>query len=589
MNSRDQVLYKVYSVLSIEDKKSSIYLLFLMVIGMLLEGVGVGLVLPIVTVLMDNDAINKYPESVKSLLNDFSIVNQDTIIIYGMLLLVIVYVIKTFFSGFLAWKSINFSGEVSKSLSKRILKIYFSQEYSFHLQKNSAELVRNVQGQTAEFSHFGILAGLTLVSEFLVLVGLLIVMAIVELRAAVLVTILMGGASWLYISFMRKRNYRWGELLQYHNSKKMQHLLQGLGSIKEVKLLSREVEFIRQFFSHTSVAIDVQKKQNFSQSLPRLGIELLIIISMAIFIIALVILEYSSTKIVPIFLTFSAIALRVMPSVTRIVNAIQQLKFGLPMVDNLYVELGRPVNDKNSSASIKYNCNFDNQIELTNVDFKYYGADKHQLRNVSLKINNGDMVGVVGVSGSGKSTLVDILLGLLIPESGVVMVDGNDIQENMRWWQKQIGYVSQNIFLTDDTLRNNIAFGIPVEEIDDQSIWTAVDGAQLRDFVESLPDKLDSLVGENGCKLSGGQLQRIGIARALYHNPSVLVLDEATSALDVSTEQKIMSSIYDFHGDKTVIIIAHRYATVESCDIIYKIKEGAITYSGKPFPEMMGD
>jgi ABC-type multidrug transport system fused ATPase/permease subunit len=269
-----------------------------------------------------------------------------------------------------------------------------------------------------------------------------------------------------------------------------------------------------------------------------------------------------------------------MPSVNRVLGAVQSLRYGLPVIDVLYEEimLGAPAPADGASAATRL-CE---QIQLVGVTYQYPTAATPALHGISLTIRCGESVGVIGASGSGKSTLVDVVLGLLTPTVGTVRVDGQSTQRNLRGWQDQVGYVPQSVFLTDDTLRRNVAFGLPDDQIDDAAVRRAIRTAQLEDFVASLPNGLETLVGERGVRLSGGQRQRIGIARALYHEPPVLVLDEATSALDVETEQSVMQAVSALHGSKTILIVAHRLSTVAQCDRLYRLEQGRIVAEGEP-------
>jgi ABC-type multidrug transport system fused ATPase/permease subunit len=276
-----------------------------------------------------------------------------------------------------------------------------------------------------------------------------------------------------------------------------------------------------------------------------------------------------------------------MPSVNRIMTAIQVMRHAMPVVTTLASELESlaPQEAPGSGSQIELK----RELRVEDVSFAYPSTEAPALHDVSLEIRAGESIGFVGGSGSGKSTLIDVILGLLAPQRGVIRVDGVDVRENLRSWQDHIGYVRQHIYLTDDSLRRNIAFGLRDADIDNQAVQRALRAAQLEDFVASLPQGLDTLVGERGVRLSGGQLQRIGIARALYHDPSVLVLDEATSALDTATEREVMSAVRALHGEKTVIIVAHRLTTVADCDRLYRLENGRIVQSGDPATLIPGD
>jgi ABC-type multidrug transport system fused ATPase/permease subunit len=285
--------------------------------------------------------------------------------------------------------------------------------------------------------------------------------------------------------------------------------------------------------------------------------------------------------ILPILGVFGASAFRLLPSVNRLLNAVQSMRFSETVIDSLYNELRLPAPDL-ARRSPPPREEFQKEIRVSEVTFTYAGASRPALSNVSFNVAKGESVGLVGPSGSGKSTAIDVVLGLLTPSSGTVVVDGIDIQENLRRWQDQIGYVPQSIFLTDDSLLRNVAYGIAPDDVDIEAVHRAIRAAQLEEFVAGLPEGLATVVGERGVRLSGGQRQRIGIARALYHDPAVLVLDEATSALDTATERGVMQAVEALHGSKTILIVAHRLSTVENCDRILRLHEGRLVEEGPP-------
>jgi ABC-type multidrug transport system fused ATPase/permease subunit len=312
-----------------------------------------------------------------------------------------------------------------------------------------------------------------------------------------------------------------------------------------------------------------------------LWLELLAVAGLATLVVTMVLRGRDMASVVPTLGLFAAAAFRLMPSINRTLGAVQSVRYGLPVVNILHAELQlaavAPAPRKKDGAT-----GFQNEIRLADVSYTYPAAPWPSLSHVSFSIKQGECVGFIGSSGAGKSTLVDVILGLLTPSAGRVEVDGENIEHSLRTWQDQIGYVPQSIYLTDDTLRRNVAFGLPEADIDDSAVRYAVRAAQLEEFVGSLPSGLETIVGERGIRLSGGQRQRIGIARALYHNPGVLVLDEATSSLDTPTEQGVMEAVRALQRSKTIIIVAHRLATVQYCDRLYRLEHGRIVEESVP-------
>ena len=300
---------------------------------------------------------------------------------------------------------------------------------------------------------------------------------------------------------------------------------------------------------------------------------------MALLVLCMLAQGREMASIVPLLALFSVAAFRLIPSVNRILSSMSLLRFSLPIINTLYEELKVTIPEPTvrSTNSVSF---FQREISLNSISYTYPGASASALNGLSIIIQKGESVGFIGPTGSGKSTLVDVILGLLTPNAGQVAVDGQDIQQNLRAWQDQIGYVPQSIYLTDDTLRRNVAFGLPNEQIDDAAVRHAIRAAQLEEFVSNLPDGLETFVGERGVRLSGGERQRIGIARALYHDPAVLVLDEATSALDTATESGVMKAVTSLQGIKTILIVAHRLSTVAHCDRLYRLQGGGVVAEG---------
>ena len=358
---------------------------------------------------------------------------------------------------------------------------------------------------------------------------------------------------------------------------------QGLGGVKDVKLLGREADFLSTFSEHSVKSGQVAQFMEILQKLPRLWLEVLAVSGLALLVLIMLSQEREMSSIVPTIGLFAAAAFRLMPSVNRILNAVQKLRYGLVPINNLYEDF-QILEQEPVVASIDSpkKILLQDDICIADITYSYYEAPAAALSNLSIRIKKGESVGIIGPSGSGKSTLVDLILGLLTPDTGQILIDGQDIQNNLRLWQDQIGYVPQAIYLTDDTLRRNVAFGLPHSQIDDLAVKRAIQSAQLEEFVSSLPDGLETFVGERGIRLSGGQRQRIGIARALYHEPGVLVLDEATSALDTATEKGVMEAVTALHGSKTVIIVAHRLSTVENCDLLCRLEQGRLIATGTP-------
>ena len=567
---------RLAEILTPDERRSAVALVGLMLVGMVLETLGIGLVIPALG-LMTSDELSSRPALVSWIPGVDGQPSHERLVIAGMLVLVGVYAVKAGFLAFLASRQARFAFGTQSSLSERLFAGYFLQPWAFHLQRNSAELLRNATIEVGNFSAV-VQALMVAAAEAFVVVGLAALIVAVEPLGALFVIAVVGLAALAFHRITRTRLVRWGEARLYHDGLRMQHLQQGFGGVKDIKLLGREDAFLEQYRLHNSAAARVGGRQFALQQLPRLWMELLAMAGLAALVIVMIARGMPAEALPPTLGLFAAAAFRLMPSVVRIMVSVQTLRYCLPAIDTLHREL--QLVEAVRGPSRERATRIESALTLDHVTVRYPNAPAPALRDVSLTIPRGASVGFIGGSGAGKSTLVDTILGLLTPESGRITVDGAGIDANLRGWQDQIGYVPQSIFLTDDTLRRNVAFGIASEAIDDAAVGRAIRAAQLDEFVGTLPRGLETSVGERGVQLSGGQRQRIGIARALYHDPPLLVLDEATSSLDGATEQGVMEAVRALRGSKTLLIVAHRLSTVAHCDRLYRLDAGRVVQEG---------
>lgn len=551
-------------------------LLLMMMIGMALETLGLGLVVSSIALMTHSTMEQNYPV-IQSLLRFFNYPSQIKLITIGLSALVLLYIIKTLFILTINWKRNQFIFNVQADLSYRLFKGYIEQPWTFHLQKNSAELIHNAMNEVGVFSTVALQSSLILLSEGLVLMGISAVLLAMEPAGTAIVLGFLALVVLIFNRSIRHRVSTWGKIRQEYDANRLQYLQQGLGGAKDAKLLGRESEFINQFHKQNQASLNISQKLGTLTEVPRLMLELLLVTSLACVIIPLILQGRPPQMLLPTVGLFAAAAFRLMPSVNRILGAMQNLRYSYPSLQTLYNEVQSLIPlDLSKNTPL----NFNDKIVLDRVSYKYPNVASNALDSICLTIPQGASIGFIGKSGAGKSTLVDVILGLLTPQEGAISVDGIDIQKRLRGWQNHIGYVPQTIFLTDDTLRRNIAFGLPEEQIDEYALETAIKAAHLQEFINSLPDGVNTFVGERGVRLSGGQRQRVGIARALYHNPKIVVLDEATSSLDTMIEKEVMNDINCLHGEKTLIIVAHRLSTLQKCDVIYCLEQGKIIYSG---------
>jgi len=562
----------VWKLFTNSDRVAFIRIVVMVIVGMFLETISLGIVVPIIGILTQDDYQQKYP----FIVDIFGNLSREELISAVMVAMVLIYVVRSLFLFWSLWIQKGFSASVSGRLSQSLFSIYLRQPYMFHLQRNSSTLMRNAKNATSVVT-CGVDPFLVLLTDGLVAIAMFALLIAVEPVGTLAVLLVFGLSTFIFQRTTRRRIDNWGYQVDYHETKILQHLQEGFGGAKDVKVLGRENEFLSQHEKHLGESIRINRIYNVILTLPRSFMEIITIVGLCLLVVSMVVRGRELADIVPILGLFAAAAFRVMPSINRLLMATQTLIFNRSIIASVYKDF---LLDSPDSTSTGSGTKFAAQLELTDVSFKYPTAATASLQNVSLVVKRGEAVGFVGPSGAGKSTLVDVILGLFAPTSGVVKVDGQDVQQNLRNWQNQIGYVPQAIYLTDDTLRRNVAFGLNDENIDDNLVRNAIRLAQLEEFVATLPEKLETVVGERGVRLSGGQRQRIGIARALYHNPSVLVLDEATSSLDTPTEHGVMQAVQALQGSKTVLIVAHRLSTVEYCDRLYKIENARITEEG---------
>ena len=562
----------VWRLFTRSDRIAFIRIVFMVIIGMFLETVSLGIVVPIIGVLTQDNYQEKYPWIVDL----FGSLSREELISAVMVAMVFIYIVRSLFLFWSLWIQKGFSASVSGRLSQSLFSIYLRQPYMFHLQRNSSTLMRNAKNATSVVT-CGVDPFLVLLTDGLVAIAMFSLLIYVEPIGTLAVLLVFGVSTLLFQRLTRRRIDNWGYRVDYHETKILQHLQEGFGGAKDVKILGRENEFLSQHEKHLGESIRINRIYNVILTLPRSFMEIITIVGLCLLVVSMVVRDRPLSDIVPILGLFAAAAFRVMPSINRLLMATQTLIFNRSIIASVYRDFLLDSPEVNSAQRLEP---FAKQLELKDVSFKYPTAATPSLQDVSLVVKRGEAVGFVGPSGAGKSTLVDVILGLFAPTSGVVSVDGSDVHQNLRNWQNQIGYVPQAIYLTDDTLRRNVAFGLNDENIDDDLVREAIRLAQLQEFVSTLPDGLETVVGERGVRLSGGQRQRIGIARALYHKPSVLVLDEATSSLDTPTEHGVMQAVQALQGSKTVIIVAHRLSTVEYCDRLYRIEDSRITEEG---------
>ena len=560
----------VWKILNKTEKSWFVIISFMMFIGMLLEMLGLSLAIPAIAILMDPEQLTKYHfvESIFSFLIGNQEIKKDLMVLSGLTLLLLLYLFKTLYLTFLTWNQAKFVYSVQCTVSRNIFSKYMRQDYSFHLQRNSAQLIQNVINEVSLFT-VAVQSKVILIAELFVLLGIGFLLLIIQPVGTAVVSSMMITFGLLYYFITKKYVLKWGEERQTHEGYRIQHIQQGLGGIKDVKITGRENLFIESYNTHNIKAAKIGWLINTVQNIPRLWLDLLAVTAVFALVLLYVKMGTSPEEILPSVALFIAAAFRILPSGSRILNVIQTLNFSHAAVLKLSNEMSLP----EPMEVINHNeiIDFNGSIEIKNINFSYPDNKKAPIKDMSLSIKKGEFIGIIGQSGSGKTTLLDLILGFLTPDDGLITVDGQEIKYNLKNWRKQLGYVPQDIFLTDGSIKENIAFGLPIEKIDDEKLLRAVKMAQLEVFINELPNKFDTNLGERGIRISGGQKQRIGIARALYSDPEILILDEATSSLDTRTEKEIMKSILKLKREKTIIVVAHRTSTLVDCDRIIEL------------------
>ena len=581
-------LKKLFSLFDRVEKPKVFLLIGMIFLGACLEIVGIGLVLPFISLISDPSIIDKFTafSLLKTLTGNLPF--NSMLILLGLILLMF-YLAKNLYMANLFLIQNRFIYKKMHALSLSLFSSYLNAPYVFHLKRNSSELQRNINISVLQvFNHLFIYT-LYLISDTLVLLAILSLLIFIDPLATMIGGFVVIFTAAIFFKVIRNKVHTLGELDHHNVGQMIKWVNQGLASIKETKILGNEGFFLNAYNRHCGEYVRSRRFIATVQEMPRLFLETLAVVGMLTIILLFLVQGRDIQSVIPLIALFAVAAFRMIPSTNRIIRSMTVIRQYTPALDVVLKDLeigesglrehstspGRPAETEQGKG-----LSFKNEIVLDGINYRYPETQEDVLHGISLKIRRGQSVAFVGPSGAGKTTVVDIILGLLMLEEGEVRVDGKHIRENMRGWQRLFGYIPQSIYLIDDTIRRNVAFGVEDCLLDDEAVWKALRSAQLDEFIKNLPEGLDTHVGESGVRLSGGQRQRIGIARALYHEPEILVLDEATSSLDNETEQAVSDAIRLLSGEKTIIIIAHRLSTVENCDQLFFFKEGSLEGTG---------
>ncbi len=564
------------------DKKQKLQLGLLGVmifIGGLLETLGVGGMIPVVNALLMPDKLQEFIdeyEILQRLCGFLHIENIGQITMALLVGLMAIYVIKNLYILLLTYKQNSFITQNRNKMISRVMAEFLNRPYEKYLGADIPTVFRITDSDIPQTFSL-ILAMLHLASEVVVSFLIFLVLLWQDVVMTLFIIAIFAVMTLFIIKVLKPKLNKIGAKNQAIQSRIAKWRIQATYGLKDVKVLNREEFFVRNYFETGKVGADVARNYAVLNNLPRLMIETVFIVSILSFIAVYINGGGDVASIMTTIAAFGVAAIRVLPSVNRINTYITEIAYTEPSLNFVYENLQEGMKTDAMLAERRANSQveklkLENQIELSRISFHYPDSDKYIFKDAHMVVPKGKSVGIIGASGAGKSTIVDVLLGLLHAQEGEITCDGVNIFKNYESWLAQVGYIPQSIYLIDESIRDNIAFGIDRDKISDERIWEVLEEAQLKEFVEELPEGLDTTIGDRGVRLSGGQRQRIGIARALYNDPEILVFDEATSALDNDTEAAVMEAVNSFHGKKTMIIIAHRLNTIEKCDIIYKVE-----------------
>lgn len=573
------ILKKLLHILNKDQKRKVIGLGIMIFIGALLEMVGVGLILPVVEGVMAPDRIlDKWYIALLGRYIRLETANQWIMLL--LVAIIVVFFVKNAYLLLQTWVQARFVNRNQSDTISYMLEEYLNRPYEYYLNADIPTIFRTIDGDVPKV-FTTLMEFIQLATELMVSAVLCITLLVVSPVMTIMILVIMVGLTAIVIKVLKPTLNRLGSTSQKLQSQMGKWRLQSIYGIKDVKILNKEHYFASSFGKYSKRNAKLTTNYTVLNNTPRLLIETFSICGILGYLAFCLMNGTDLTELVPQISAFAVAAVRLMPSVNRVNTHMTNIAFYEPSVNYVYENVdftsyklhGRYERAESTDAAP---IRLEKEIRMEDVTYIYPETDKRILDHTGMAVPVGKSVGVMGPSGAGKSTAVDVLLGLLRVQSGKILCDGRDIFENYESWLAHIGYIPQTIYLTDDSIRENIAFGVAKEEIDDERVWKVLKEAQMKEFVEELPEGILTSIGDRGVRISGGQRQRLGIARALYHNPEILVFDEATSALDTDTESAIMEAIDSFHGRKTMIIIAHRLRTIENCDIIYKVDKGKI-------------
>ena len=555
-----------------KQKKTLTLIFVFMLVGTIVEMLGLGFIFSIVGALSPETAKNNL------LINKLSVfleLGTTEVFLYLLVAFLLFYIIKTIFLTYYNWYETNFLYMYKEYLSSQLFKDYLDQDFSYFSNRNSAEFIRNLIAEATHFMGY-LYSVIKILLETIILAGILFFLAYINLNFTIVILVIFLSFSSLYFFLLKERLNIWGKQRQTNMKKLIQFMREGFDGIKIIKLLGRENFFFSKFKKHNENLSSIAAKTIFFQGMPKLLFELIGIFLITLSLLIFNYYEKTTIEIAQMLSVYIAASFRILPSINKIVQSLQMMKLNYPSMDTLYNEMK---SFKKKPTFIHEDFLFKQNILVDIKKFIHPNSKNFEILDIKLNISKGQKIGIIGPSGSGKSTIIEIITGILKPRKGSIQVDGKPIESNIRGWQKLIGFVPQKIFILDESLRNNILFGLDKEKYTDQKIIKILKKLSLEKLLNRLPNGLDQNLGEDGLNISGGEIQRIGLCRALIYDPEILFLDEATSSLDVDTESQILDELKIFE-EKTIISIAHRINTLKNCEKIYSFDNGKIVDEG---------
>jgi ABC-type multidrug transport system fused ATPase/permease subunit len=578
---------KIVFLLGKDKNKLPLFFLLFIILSFL-DVVGIGLIGPYISIVTDVQKSKEFIDTLNVFFN--SGFKQASSIYIASVIILLIFLIKTIFAIFINKKIISFGASQQIRLRTFLMKSYQSLSYSKYTNRNSSEYLFNIQQLVPQYSQKILIGGIKALCEGMVVLCILIFLLVTNFIAFIMLSFLSCVLLFAYDFLIKKRLIEYGEKANLAGTKTMQSINEGIEGLKEIRILQAESFFYDRVKKQTTKYANFYASSAFFQSIPKYFLEL----SMIFFIVTFVMISIFSgngiNDLFPILGVLGVASIRLIPSINILSVAASSLRFSKDGISKLYDDYAELVDySANQNSIVSESLNLDSKFEslsLNDISFGYENISTIALDSINFKINKGESIGLIGPSGSGKTTLVDLILGLYEPSNGEILFNGSLLSQNMKSWRSNVAYLPQQVFLLDSSLKNNIAIGVNNSEIDSDKLLSAIKKACLEDLVKTLPNGIETLIGERGVRLSGGQRQRISIARAFYLNKDVLILDESTSALDSSTEEQIVKEIEEHRGDKTLITIAHRLSTLKYCDRVLSMHEGRII-SNKSFEEVM--